>query len=462
MYQEWIERLDAASSASERSGIVKELASRHGFSLDKAYRVLHEAGWSSGRKRRSDAGRTDQDEEALKILAAVMKTGLRKNDKATMLLPTARSILASNGFSYDVSDSRLRTLLRRARLDLDSQRQPSPSQRMRSLHPNQVHEVDPSLALLYYSPDRKQHLISDAEAYKNKMPLEGKEGLRLWRYVLTDHYSSSICLRYYNARGETQANLFDFLLYAWGQKKDPLYAFHGLPELLIWDPGSANMSRAISRALKSLRVDTQAHVPGNPRAKGQVECSNNLVERLFESRLRLEPVESVEEINAAAERFCAAYDSGTLEGLDTRLHRLGRVVGTRLSLWQRISAEQLRELPDAADCRLLLTLEPETRKLNGSLAFSYRHPRAGSSRWYPMHGQPGVSIGLEVEVQPILVTGEPLVIVRYATPNGELATVELLPLETDEAGFDLAGAVYGEEYKRPADTIVEQDRKSVV
>ncbi|MDR1096318.1 MAG: hypothetical protein LBL31_08000 [Spirochaetaceae bacterium] len=120
-----------------------------------------------------------------------------------------------------------------------------------------------------------------------------------------------------------------------------------MPELLIWDCGTANIAKATTNALKAFGVKTAPHMPGNPRAKGQVENANNLVECHFESRLRFEPVESIGELNDAAERWCAAYNGNLLDSLDTRLKRAGRIIGSRAMLWQKIPREKLRELPDA-------------------------------------------------------------------------------------------------------------------
>jgi hypothetical protein len=133
--------------------------------------------------------------------------------------------------------------------------------------------------------------------------------------VLTDHYSGSVCVRYYAAMGETAANMYDFLLYAWGRKKGNVNVFHGLPELLIWDCGTANIAKATSNALKAFGVKTLPHLPGNPRAKGQVENGNNLVETQFESRLRFEPVKSIEELNDTAEYLLQAAKVGGMAAL---------------------------------------------------------------------------------------------------------------------------------------------------
>jgi len=460
VFAAWAERMAEAKTAKERTAVVTEVSRLAGVSMDKAYRILHEHGWSSGRKRRQDAGTTGQDELALKFLAAIVVEGVRKNGKATMTVPQARSILEQNGFQFAVGDSRIRELLRRTKMDLKSLAKPAPAQYMRSLHPNHVHMVDPSLALIYYAPDGSQYVIHDDEAYKNKPAfMKGKEHLRCWRYVLTDHYSGTICTRYYQADGENMVNLFDFLLFAWGKKADPMYHFHGLPELLILDPGSANVSKPMVRALSSLRVNANPHLPGNPRAKGSVEGANNLVELGLESRLRLEPVNSVAELNVLADNWCAAFNANQIKGKDCQLTRNGMRLGSRLGLWDRITVDQLKELPDPEICRLLLSYEPVTRILDGHLSFSYDYPKVGR-QLYSMYGQPGLIVGSEVLVQPLLVESEAMMLVSWKNGLEDIVT-EVRPMEKDTAGFAMLGAVYGEEYKRPKDTVADTNRKEL-
>jgi len=311
---------------------------------------------------------------------------------------------------------------------------------------------------LYYSPSGKQKIIKGSEEYKNKSFLKDKP--KCLRYVLTDHYSASICVRYYAAMGETAENMYDFLLYAWGQKNLPSYAFHGLPEQVIWDKGSANIAKAVTNAVTALRVQTNPHLAENPRAKGQVEEANRLVETHFESRLRFEPVHSIEELNNAVEQWCAAYNANLIRGEDCRLRRNGNLIGIRLHLWQRIKAEQLRELPDPEICRQILTRKAEPRKVAGDLAISYSHPKAKRSMRYSLSHLPGILVGQNVNVQPILVDPEPLVIVSYEL-NGKPASQECKPIAYDEAGFDVNAPVFGKEYKRQPDTLREQNAKEL-
>jgi len=177
------------------------------------------------------------------------------------------------------------------------------------------------------------------------------------------------------------------------------------------------------------------------------------VETQFESRLRFEPVSSMDELNGAAERFYMAYNANMIDGLDTRLKRNG-VNTSRTALWQRIPKEKLRELPDEETCRQVFASGAQKRKVAGDLTVSIVHPRAGRSLRYSVRDLPGVLVGMELALQPLLVTAEPLCIASYANGREELS-FEIQPIVYDSAGFDVNSPVYGQEYKRPRDTARE-------
>lgn len=452
MIESYIPQLENAGRG-KKGELIAEIGRLHGWSKDKVYRELKKAGYTPGRSRRKDAGSTHVDEEALTLLAAFMKSGVRKNGKATACVPLARAALESNGVHFGVSNGRLCELLRERGMDIKSQKQDTTFTRMRSLYPNHVHQVDPSVCLVYYLPGGGQKIIRDDEVYKNKPYLKGKEDLKVWRYVLTDHYSASVCARYYQVAGEGAVTLWDFLLYAWGKKEDPYYLFHGVPEILTWDRGSANTSQEIANAAKGLRIQTIAHTPGNPRAKGQVENGNNLIETLFESRLKAEPCMNVEELNKAVEGWCSAYNAGVIENYDSTLRRAKT---TRLNLWQTIPFDKLKELPE--DTRSLFVKNPVTRKVGGDLRISYIHPRLKEPRPYVVGGLPGIRPGILVEVQPILMDAGGVIRVSY-TWQGEEFSEEILPVELDEAGFPLEAPVWGENFKTNKETYVEKAGK---
>ena len=428
--------------------LVEKYSKILGVSVKTLYRMLAEAS-PTGRAKRCDAGESSLDESTLKLIAAMMLNSVRGNGKQTMDIPTARQILLAQGVEIPVSDSRIAVLLKEKGYDIQGMKAAEPCIRMRSLHPNHVHQVDPSLCLLYYSPDGKQHLIRDEEAYKNKPFMQGKEKLKLWRYVMVDHYSGTICHRYYQTEGENMLTLWEFLQYGWGFKENERAVFHGLPEILVCDKGSANTSGAIANALRSLRVRLIPHTVGNARAKGSVEDANNLIEKLFESRLKLQPVSSVEELNEYAEQWDALINANLLEGYDSRLTRAKMA---RTDLWLKIRPEELVELPE--DAASLLMRNAEDRKVDSSLTVSCRN------RLYSVAGMVGIRPAMTVKVQPILVSPDNKILVSYMY-DGELIEDERLPLEMDEAGFSMDAPVFGVEFKRNADTVQDKARKEL-
>jgi hypothetical protein len=147
-------------------------------------------------------------------------------------------------------------------------------------------------------------------------------------------------------------------------------------------------------------------------------------------------------------------------GLDSRLARHGEKIGARLMLWQRIATDQIRELPDPDICRQIFTTGVPIRKVAGDLSVSLTHPGVKRVMRYSLAHLPGVMVGLEVNVQPVLVDPEPLVKVAYL--NGrEAASYEVEPIAYDETGLDLDAPVFGKEYQREPDTIREKNARNL-
>lgn len=451
------QRLDTAAHG-ECTAMIRAFGELYDWSYSRVYRALGSVGWTSGRKPRADRGTTSQDMAVLTDVCATLRIGQRKNGKPTMHTPTAVSLLSQNGREFTVTNSRVNALLKANQMNLASQRLDRAAQSMRSLHPNHVHQVDPSLCLIYYMPDGKQRMIQEDEFYKNKLENVAKLKLKVWRYVLTDHFSNTTIVRYYQAKGETQANLFDFLLYCWNKQEGRV--IHGVPKMLYWDKGSANTAGAIKNALIALQVKAEEHKAKNPRAKGSVENGNNRVECLFESRLMYEPVENVDQLNAAAEAWYNAYNADAIPNYDARLHRKYMAEPqARYALWQMIRREQLRILPSVEMCRLLLSADPIERKVDGELVISFKHPSIKQRLHYDVGHIPGVFIGAMVKVSP-LVYGENQVLVTVKDYKNEEVTHVVSPVAADAGGFRADGAVYGEEYKSRPDTVIETAGKA--
>lgn len=442
----WVCELEKCAP-KERGKVIADLMAKTGWSKDTVYRRLQAAGYESKRKRRSDFGKSSLDAETLKKAGALLAEVQRKDGRNPMSVKLARAILLANGIEVPVSEGWLAKLLADAGIGKKALNLPSSFVKLKSAHPNQVHMADPSLCLTYFAPDGKQKIMHLRENYKNKEGFKGKENLKCWRYVLVDHASGSICVRYYRSAGENMVNLWDFLLYAWGKKKEG-YAFHGVPKMLIWDKGSANISKPIQRALESLGVEFWSHKAGAPQAKGAVETMNRTFESWFETLLRREPVNSVEELNELAEYFCMAFNANSLENFPTPLNRDYKNLGARLGLWSRISNEELQILPDVEACRALLTTEPERRQVGGDWCFRFKSYRGKGTQIYSLAGQLGIEPNnSSVEVQPLLWKGQDAVRASWFW-QGEPISMDLLPCGHDEYGFRDNAVLLGSEFRQ--------------
>ena len=452
-------KLEAAPHTG-RGQLIGDAAEFLGMSAQTIYRHLKSvAGWTSGRKCRTDKGTTSVPADALMTLATMQREAVRDNGKQTMFVPVARSVLEANGMGVDVSNAHLAKLLRERGLNVSVQRQATPVQKLRYPYPNHTHQVDPSLCLVYYMNGR-QRIMEDREFYKNKLENFAKVQFKVFRYVLWDGASGAVMPWYTEAAGESQASLFNFLMHVWTKQDGRL--FHGVPKVLIWDKGSANTSHAIKSLLTSLEVDAITHEAGNSRAKGGVENANNIVETQFESRLRFEPVNSVAALNAAALAWAEAYCANLIPGQDTRLRREGMTVPmARYDLWQRITREQLRLLPDVEVCRALMTGKEEERQVKAGLTISYKHPKAERTQTYKLTGFDGINVGSTVTVRP-LVYGDQAVQVTVARFDGAPLVYRAIPeLDYDEYGNPMSAAVPGEGYKSHADTPAEVASKAM-
>lgn len=450
----------------EKSSIVDEALKHFGWeSHHKLYRELKKLGWSSGKKTRADFGSTSQDEEALLMLAALTKTSARANGKTLMETPNAISVLSQNGYSFG-STSNVNRLLKQRNLTAKQTKQDSTHGHFRTEYPNQVHQVDPSLCVLYYPPDKKKGLrvqkyTTAEEQYKNKPEkLEEIKRLRVWRYVMIDHYSGLISVKYYESEGENQNILYDFLLWCWGKVQGS--PFHGVPTNLYWDKGSAMTSKAIKNACSCLQVNAVAHTTHLARAKGAVEKANDLVEKLFEGRLFLEPVHSVEELNEAVIKWQNAYNANRIPSYNAKHNRHGKArADAWLMIMQPAFIQYLRALPSAEYCRYIFTHEPVTRKVSGELEVSFRHPKAKKSLRYNVAELDGIYVGQHVLVSPVVVGDSGNITVTIENPLGENAIHEVAPIEFNEAGFRVDAPVFGDGFDTKKDSVVDTNQKQL-
>ena len=319
---------------------------------------------------------------------------------------------------------------------------------LKSLHPNHVWQVDASMSVLYYLNPRTDsesglQVMERDKFYKNKpRNLKRIEADRVWSYEITDHNSGALFVHYVMG-AESGANLVESFLAAIQKRDgDPL---HGVPFIVMMDMGSANTGGLFGNLARRLQVRLIAHAPGNARATGQVENARNLIETGFESGLRLTPVANLDELNAQAQRWARWFNAN-------RIHsRHGK---TRYDQWLTIKPEQLRIAPPMEICRELLNHTPEGRKVSGTLTVSFK------GQEYDVSSVPGVMQGerLQVAMNPY-VADAATVVFTEADGSERLHTVPLVVRNAD--GFREDANVVGEDFKRPADTQLDTNRKEV-
>ncbi|MEJ1341197.1 MAG: transposase [Candidatus Sedimenticola sp. (ex Thyasira tokunagai)] len=440
-----------SAGRGKKGQLIEEAASFLKTSRDGIYKGLRSVGWESGRKRRTDRGNSRADEGVAAFVSNIMLESTRANGKRLLSATDALEIAQAHGVDINVSTSTLLREMKRHGCHPDQIAKPPPHTTLRSLHPNHVFEVDPSVCVLFYLDDGGLAVMDEKRFYKNKPENIAKiSKKRVLRYVLTDHYTGTIFVKYYLVSGENQETLFDFLMDAFSKREHSQDPFHGVPLYLIWDAGSANQSYLIKNLLVRLLVKVVTHGVGAPRVKGQVECANNLIERGFEGRLSLMQVRHIDHLNECAHIWMRNYNAN-------RIHR--RHGQSRYGLWQTIREEQLRICPPRELCSELLRTKPESRQVKGNLVVSYTVPGYGS-KTYSVEKVPGVRVGESVNVC-VNPYKAPNIFVITEDADGNEILHECVPEILDAAGFPIDAPVIGESFKSAPDTDTDKHRKSM-
>ncbi len=455
------DRLAATPAKGGRTALIAEFARR----VDRAPQTIHawlkkHTGRATGRKRRSDSGTSRLPAESLEFMAASMQQSVNGHGKSTKPICVAMNIASQNGLTVNVSKSRVAVLLRSQRLDAKTQASARNTQRLRSLHPNHVHQIDPSLCLVYYM-DGRQHVMDEKTFNKNKPASMDKVRLKVWRYTRYDHASRCIDVRYFEAAGENQVSLFEFLMWTWARQASRVS--YGVPKFLLWDKGSAMTSAGIRRLLDALGVDHTTHAAGHAWAKGGVENANWIVERHFESRLRDEPVDTVEQLNASAAAWVRDYNANAMPHIDSRTQCDDGEKRVRDDMFALIAhyPGALVELPERDACAWFMRGKEETRVIKAG-HISFAHPQTRKSELYSLQPWAKDFANREkVRVSPLLL-GDGLLRVEIDRYGQSPLHVDVAPeREFDAFGRPLSAAVLGQEYKSAPHTAAQAAAKKI-
>ena len=457
-YLELKERLEKAPHGAKRA-LIDEAARLMRVSAQTVYRALEKLGWKSGRKPRKDKGETCVDESLARLAAGMVQTARRANGKKTLPLTVARDILAANGRGVvnpetgEVimpSASTLSKVMYRMGCHPEQLKNGSPAQELRSLHPNHVWQVDASMCILFFLPKGEVQVIDEKKYYKNKPAnLEKIAHARVIRWVITDHTSGTLFLRY-TLGAEDAAGVVEVMIEAMCRREAADDIMHGVPLILMSDKGSGIDSALAKSLFNPLKIELIPHATGNPRAKGQVEQGQNLVETQFEGRLRMYTVNSLAELNAAADAWRIAFNA------HARHSRHGK---TRNEMWLLITEDQLR-IPASPDAlRDIVGTKPETVKVPQNLVLR-RSLKGFGSKDYDLRYLPGIMPKMEISVQ-VNPYRAPCVDVTITDADGSQGIYTLEPLDRDRAGFRVDAPVIGEEMRAIPDTATDRAVKDV-
>ncbi len=361
----------------------------------------------------------------------------------------AEAIDPASGLIKPLSTATINRALRAYGLHPDILNRPAPAVPLSSKHPNHVWQIDASLCVLYYlkkSPNPKRNglqVMEHKDFYKNKPGNVAKiENDRVWRYAISDHTSGHIYVEYVFG-GESGENLCTTFINAMlPRDREPV---HGIPFMVMLDPGSANTGAVFKNLCKALRVRVQINEVGNPRAKGQVEKAHDQIEKAFESALKTVTVNSLEELNLAAAKWRRYFNGHSVHT------RHGR---TRNDAWMRITPEQLQLAPPREVLRELARSEPVTRLVNDKLQVSY----LGSK--FDVSVVPGVQNGEKVWVCRNPWRPEAAQVVT-ADEHGNDIYYVVEAVGKDENGFDSTAVPIGEGFARHADTPAQTAAKGI-
>lgn len=440
-----------AARHGEKGAVIARACEQLQCDEQTVYRKLAKAGLETGRKKRSDKGQATYTRDELALIGGMLTASTRANDKRLLTVQDAVEILHADGkLPVVMSAGRVSQLLRDNVLHPEQLAHQSPAVALRSLHPNHCWQLDASVCVLYYMRGGNLQSMPRDEFYKNKPQNLAKVVNDLCvRFACTDHYSGTIWTRYYTG-GETSENLIEFFLWCVSQRAG--CPAHGVPFMVMLDPGAANKSHMFKALCNRLQVKLIINEVGNARAKGQVENAHNIIERHFEGRLRFMPALNLQTLNEHCDRWQVAHNSS---------RRHSRHGQPRYSMWMRITGEQLRIAPPIDLLRELVTTVEETRRVSNTMTVSYSVKGFGRAD-YDVRYVPGVLAGqtLTVVVNPYRA---PAIDVQYVDKaTGEIAWICVEPMQVNEAGFKLSAPVIGEQFHAMPNTQADSARNELL
>jgi transposase InsO family protein len=452
------EKLVAVRQAARLAGhggkgdIYAEACKELGCSLATLHRKLNETSVAAPRKQRSDEGKTALALAEAELIAALMQETTRRNGKQLYSLEEAVKVLRENkqikaekispdGVVSPLSMTTIFRALRHYGLHRDQLNAPAPYTELATEYPNQCWQIDASICTMYYLSNGLKGM--PAEVYNKNKPanMERIAAHRVWRYVITDHYSGWLYVEYVLG-AESGENLCTVLINAM-QERSRLDMLHGRPEMLMMDPGSANTAAMTLNLCNSLGIKVLINKVHNARAKGSVEKAHDITERSFEPGLKLVSVSSLAQLNALVTEWRIDFNN-------RRIHR--RHGKTRSAIWMTIPQNILVKVPSVDVCRELAVAKTKDCKVKPNLVVSFL------GKEYKVKTVPGVAVG-----EMLAMTRNPWrddsAQVALKDADGNTIYHVVYPVKRNDVGFDEDAAIIGQNYKSFADTPVQKNAK---
>jgi hypothetical protein len=433
----------------------------NGISLATLHRYLNQVAVRSPRKQRSDSGVFALGRAEAEVISAYIMRHYRGNGKKGINLDVALRDLRENKLVraevIDATTGAITLLSASAVLKalkgyglhwqqvLIADRPMAVAQS--TPHPNHTWQIDASVCTLFYLDDDGTSPMPANVFYKNKPEnFERVAKQRVTRFVITDHNSGAIKVRYFLG-SESVANYAEFFL--WALQKQPGYTdpFHGVPLQLMADPGSG-LAGAFKNLVRRLGINLIINKAGNPAAKGQVENAQNLVEMGFEHQFRAHRPANLAVLNERAQVWACNFNSTAV---------LGRHGKTRFMKWMEITAEHLRTAPSLDLCRELLTGAEKDCLVDqyGRVQFG------GGGRKGDVRSVPGVAVGQKLPIT-FSAYNEREVFCVFKDADGREVLHPCPLVEMDEHGFALDARVIGSGYQALPDTAADINRKQAL
>jgi len=360
-----------------RGEVVERWAGVYGVSAAQIYRWARAGGWASGRKQRADMGTR---RESCPRVADVERAALLKHQSTTGKynnpMPAEVAADVTGASSNGVKPHHINQLLRARQLDRRALAKPAPRMCRRSTRPNEEHQFDTSVCSIWYLDERGSQARLRVNPQAGKDQNKPARGRQVIRYVLTDHFTHCTFVQYQH-RHESFISSAAHLHAAWTRKREPeKFPLCGCPTRLYVDQGATYHSGHIQQLCENLGVELVGKQPtgtrsragklGHPSALGSVECAHWIVESHFETRMRVEKPESLEELNARAYEWCVQWNG-------QQIHR--RYGMTRSQLWSTIRSDELRIPPADLAAFMALAEKPATCHIYGDLTIRFKGRR---------------------------------------------------------------------------------------